>query len=84
MIAEQRKICHCDRLGCLRVVYFGRLKGFSTPYPFRHPCAKAMYAANLTLENNPVAMGHTIDVRLKSYAWLKPNATFESIAAVNV
>ena len=42
-----------------------------------------MYAANLTLENNPVAMGHTIDVRLKSYAWFKPNATFESIAAVN-
>ena len=63
--------------------FFGRLKGFSTPYPFRHPCAKAMYAANLTLENNPVAMGHTIDVRFKSYAWFKPNATFESIAAVN-
>ena len=54
-----------------------------TPYSFRHRYAKGMYAANLTLENNPVAMGHTIDVRLKSYAWFKPNATFESIAAVN-
>jgi hypothetical protein len=42
-----------------------------------------MYDANLTLENIPIAMGHTIDVRSKSYAWLKPNATFESIAAVN-
>ena len=67
----------------MRVVLSGDGFRQSTPYSFRHPCAKAMYAANLTLENNPVAMGHTIDVRLKSYAWFKPNATFESIAAVN-
>ena len=46
-------------------------------------CVEEMDVINLTLENNPVAMGHTIDVRLKSYAWFKPNGTFESVAAVN-
>ena len=43
-----------------------------------------MHAANLPLANIAVAMGHTIEVHLKSYAKFKPNATAELIAAVNV
>ena len=31
-----------------------------------------------------VAMGHTIEVHLKSYARFKPNATADLVAAVNV
>ena len=55
-----------------------------TPYSFRHRYAKGMHAANLPLANIAEAMGHTIDVHLKSYARFKPNATAELIAAVNV
>ena len=35
------------------------------------------------LNNNAYVIGHMIALYLKSYAWFKPNATFESIAAVN-
>ena len=55
-----------------------------TPYSFRHRYAKGMHAANLPLVNIAEAMGHTIEVHLKSYARFKPNATAELIAAVNV
>ena len=55
-----------------------------TPYLFRHRYAKGMHAANLPLANIAEAMGHTIEVHLKSYARFKPNATAELIAAVNV
>jgi integrase len=55
-----------------------------TPYSFRHRYAKGMHAANLPLANIAEAMGHTIEVHLKSYARFKPNATAELIAAVNV
>ena len=43
-----------------------------------------VHAVNLTLANIAEAMGHTIEVHLKSYARFKPNATAELIAAVNV
>ena len=43
-----------------------------------------MHAANLPLANIAEAMGHTIEVHLKSYARFKLNATAELIAAVNV
>ena len=55
-----------------------------TPYSFRHRYAKGMHAANLPQANIAVAMGHTIEVHLKSYAKFKPNAIAELIAAVNV
>jgi integrase len=54
-----------------------------TPYSLRHRYAKGMHAANLPLANISEAMGHTIEVHLKSYARFKPNATAELIAAVN-
>lgn len=55
-----------------------------TPYSFRHRYAKAMHAANIPIANISEAMGHTIDVHLKSYARFKPNATADLVAAVNV
>ena len=55
-----------------------------TPYSFRHRYAKGMHAANLPLANIAEAMGHTIEVHLKSFARFKPNATAELISAVNV
>ena len=55
-----------------------------TPYSFRHRYAKGMHAANIPIANISEAMGHTIDVHLKSYARFKPNATADLVAAVNV
>ena len=55
-----------------------------TPYSFRHRYAKGMHAANIPIANISEAMGHTIDVHLKSYARFKPNATADLAAAVNV
>ncbi|WP_115025148.1 site-specific integrase [Synechococcus sp. UW69] len=55
-----------------------------TPYSFRHRYAKGMHAANVPIANICEAMGHTIEVHLKSYARFKPNATADIIAAVNV
>ena len=43
-----------------------------------------MHAENVPLANICEAMGHTIDVHLKSYARFKPNATADLIAAVNI
>ncbi|WP_413440664.1 site-specific integrase [Synechococcus sp. MIT S1220] len=54
-----------------------------TPYSFRHRYAKQMHAANVPIANISEAMGHTIDVHLKSYARFKPNATAALVAAVN-
>ena len=45
-----------------------------TPYSFRHRFAKGMHAANIPIANISEAMGHTIEVHLKSYARFKPNA----------
>ena len=55
-----------------------------TPYSFRHRYAKATHAANVPLANICEAMGHTIEVHLKSYARFKPNATADLMAAANV
>ena len=45
-----------------------------TPYSFRHRFAKGMHAANIPIANISEAMGHTIEVHLKSFARFKPNA----------
>ena len=42
-----------------------------------------MHAANVPIAIISEAMGHTIDVHLKSYARFKPNATAGIVAAVN-
>ncbi|MDC3049001.1 site-specific integrase [Synechococcus sp. AH-736-A19] len=55
-----------------------------TPYSLRHRYAKGMHAANVPIANICEAMGHTIEVHLKSYALFKPNETADIIAAVNV
>ena len=55
-----------------------------TSYSFRHRYAKGMHAANIPIANISEAMGHTIEVHLKSYARFKPNATADLVAAVNV
>ncbi|ABB35469.1 tyrosine-type recombinase/integrase [Synechococcus sp. CC9605] len=55
-----------------------------TPYSFRHRFAKGMHAANIPIANISEAMGHTIEVHLKSYARFKPNATADLVAAVNL
>ena len=54
-----------------------------TPYSFRHRYAKGMHASNIPIANISEAMGHTIEVHLKSYARLKPNMTADLVAAVN-
>ena len=41
-----------------------------------------MHAANVPLANICEAMGHTIEVHLKSYARFKPNATADFMDAV--
>ena len=53
-------------------------------YSFRYRYAKGMHAANIPIANICEAMGHTIEVHLKSYARFKPNATADLVAAVNV
>ncbi len=55
-----------------------------TPYSFRHRFAKGMHSANIPIANISEAMGHTIEVHLKSYARFKPDATAANFAAVNV
>ena len=42
-----------------------------------------MHAANVRISIISEAMGHAIDVHLKSYARFKPNATAGFVAAVN-
>ena len=55
-----------------------------TPYSFRHRFAKGMHAANIPIANISEAMGHTIEVHLKSNARFKPNVTADLLVAVNV
>ena len=55
-----------------------------TPYSFRHRYAKQAHAARLAVADISEAMGHTIEVHLKSYARFKPNKTADNFAAVNV
>ena len=55
-----------------------------TPYSFRHRYAKQSHAARLAVAEIAEAMGHTIEVHLKSYARFKPDATAANYAAVNV
>ena len=55
-----------------------------TPYSFRYRYASGMHTANPPIANISEAMGHTIEVHLKSYARFKPNATAIIIAAVSV
>ena len=40
----------------------------ATPYSFRHRYAKQSHAARLAVAEIAEAMGHTIEVHLKSYA----------------
>ena len=54
-----------------------------TPYSFRHRYAKGMHAANVPIANICEAMGHSIEVHLKSYARFQPTATADIVAAVN-
>ena len=54
-----------------------------TPYSFRHRYAKQAHAARLAVAEISEAMGHTIEVHLKSYARFKPDATASNFAAVN-
>ena len=54
-----------------------------TPYSFRHRYAKQAHAARLAVAEVSEAMGHTIEVHLKSYARFKPDATAANFAAVN-
>ena len=42
-----------------------------------------MHAANIHIANISEAMGHTIEVHLKSYARFKSNATADLVAAVH-
>jgi integrase len=55
-----------------------------TPYSFRHRYAKQAHAARLAVVEISEAMGHTIEVHLKSYARFKPDKTAANFAAVNV
>jgi len=55
-----------------------------TPYSFRHRYAKQAHAARLAVAEISEAMGHTIEVHLKSYARFKPDKTAANFAAVNV
>jgi hypothetical protein len=43
-----------------------------------------MHAANIPIANIREAMGHTMEVHLKSYARFKPNATSDLVATVNI
>ncbi|QNJ03716.1 site-specific integrase [Synechococcus sp. PROS-U-1] len=54
-----------------------------TPYSFRHRYAKRSHAMNLPIANICAAMGHTIEVHLKSYARFKPDSTQDLYAAAN-
>ena len=55
-----------------------------TPYSFRHRYANQSHAVRLAVAEIAEAMGHTIEVHLKSYARFKPDATAANYAAVNV
>ena len=55
-----------------------------TPYSSHHLFAKGMHAANIPIANISEAMGHTIEVHLKSHARFKPNVTADLVVAVNV
>ena len=43
-----------------------------------------MHDANIPIANISEAIGHTIEVQLKSQARIKPNATADLLAAVNI
>jgi len=55
-----------------------------TTYSFRHRYAKQAHVARLAVAEISEAVGHTIEVHLKSYARFKPDATAANFAAVNV
>ena len=54
-----------------------------TPYSFRHRYSKQSHAARLPVSEIAEAMGHSLEVHLKSYARFKPDATAANYAAVN-
>ena len=54
-----------------------------TPYSFRHRYSKQSHAARLPISEIAEAMGHSLEVHLKSYARFKPDATAANYAAVN-
>ena len=55
-----------------------------TPYSFRHRYAKPAHVARLPVDEISEAMGHTVEVHLKSYGRFKPDKTADNFAAVNV
>ena len=54
-----------------------------TPYSFRHRYSKQSHAAGLPVSEIAEAMGHSLEVHLKSYARFKPDSTAANYAAVN-
>ena len=54
------------------------------PYSFRHSYGKGMHAASVPIANICEAMGHIIEVHLKSYARFKPSATADLVSAVKI
>ena len=53
------------------------------PYSFRHRYAKQVHAENVSIANISDAMGHTIEVHLKSNARFRPSATADIFAVFN-
>lgn len=54
-----------------------------TCYTFRHRYSKQSHAARLPVSEIAEAMGHSLEVHLKSYARFKPDSTAANYAAVN-
>ena len=54
-----------------------------TPYSFRHRYSKQSHAARLPVSEIAEAMGHSLEVHLRSYARFKPDSTAANYAAVN-
>ena len=50
---------------------------------FRHRYSKQSHAARLPVAEIAEAMGHSLEVHLKSYARFKPDSTAANYAAVN-
>ena len=54
-----------------------------TPYSFRHRYSKQSHAARLPVSEIAEAMGHSLEVHLRSYARFKSDSTAANYAAVN-
>ena len=54
-----------------------------TTYSFRHRYAKGIHVNNIPIAKICDAMGHTIELHLKSYARFKSNAAADLVTAAN-